>query len=69
MLVIVTVLLSATSVVLPLRVVLWLEAVVILCVVVEIVDVDSPEEVEVTLVTEAVANVSLLKVKKYSRFQ
>ena len=65
----VTVLLSATSVVFLLRVVLWLEAVVALCVVAEIVDVDSPEEAVVTLVTEAVVNDSLLNVKKYSSFQ
>ena len=68
-LVIVTVLLSAPSVVFLLRVVMWLKAVVALCVVVEIVDVDSPEEAVVTLVTEAVVNDSLLKVKKYSSFQ
>ena len=65
----VTVLLSAPSVVLLLRVVFSLEAVVTLCVVAEIFDVDSPEEAEVTLVTEAVVNDSLLKVKKYSSFQ
>ena len=65
----VTVLLSATSVVFLLRVVFSLEAVVTLCVVAEIFDVDSPEEAEVTLVTEAVVNDSLLKVKKYSSFQ
>ena len=65
----VTVLLSATSVVFLRRVVFSLEAVVTLCVVAEIVDVDSPEEAEVTLVTEAVVNDSLLKVKKYSSFQ
>ena len=68
-LVIVTVLLSATSVVFLRRVVFSLEAVVTLCVVAEIFDVDSPEEAEVTLVTEAVVNDSLLKVKKYSSFQ
>ena len=65
----VTVLLSATSVVFLRRVVFSLEAVVTLCVVAEIFDVDSPEEAEVTLVTEAVVNDSLLKVKKYSSFQ
>ena len=69
MLVIVTVLLSATSVVFLRRVVFSLEAVVTLCVVAEIVDVDTPEEAVVTLVTEAVVNDSLLKVKKYSSFQ
>ena len=65
----VTMLLSATSVEFLRRVVFSLEAVVTLCVVAEIFDVDSPEEAEVTLVTEAVVNDSLLKVKKYSSFQ